>query len=239
MKWNYFLLTALLISLLSSCAVKKESKHLFILSGQSNMQLLAPEESFVPILEKEFGNGNVLVAKYAIGTQSIRKWYKNWKSPIGKQVQAEPILYDSLMKRVHPLVQKKRIATVTFVWMQGERDARMKRGEVYEQSLLGLYKQLSEDLDRDDINFVIGRINDRDMMNKQWPHWTLIRDIQVKVANSNQRFDWVNTDDLNDGINRKGEKIKNHIHMSANGYITLGERFAKKAIKLIDKNGNN
>lgn len=230
----YFLI--LLISMFSSCAVKKESKHLFILSGQSNMQLLKPEESFTPILEERFGKKNIIVTKYALGKQSIRKWYQDWKPPIGGSGKAEPVLYDSLMKKVNPRIQKNKIASVTFIWMQGERDAKMKRGEVYEQSLLGLYKQLCEDLKRDNINFIIGRINDFDMKNKKWPHWTMIRDIQEKIGNSNPRFSWVNTDDLNDGINRKGKKIKNHIHMSASGYIVMGKRFAEEAIQIIESN---
>ncbi|WP_093672260.1 sialate O-acetylesterase [Tenacibaculum sp. MAR_2009_124] len=120
--------------------------------------------------------------------------------------------------------------------MQGERDARKNNGEVYEQSLLGLYKQLSEDLNRADINFVIGRISDFGLKKKKWTHWKMIREVQMKVAESNPRFDWVNTDDLNTGRNRKGQEIKDNIHMSANGYVVMGGRFADKAIKLIESN---
>ncbi len=57
---------------------------------------------------------------------------------------------------------------------------------------------------------------------------------QVKVGESNSRFDWVNTDDLNDGINSKGKVIKNDLHMSAEGYLIMGKRFADKSIKLIE-----
>lgn len=74
------------------------------------------------------------------------------------------------------------------------------------------------------------------MTNKSHPHWTMIRDIQFKVAESNSRFGWINTDDLNDGLDRKGKKIQNDIHMSAKGYIVMGKRFAKKAIELIENN---
>ena len=38
---------------------KKEGKHLFILSGQSNMLGLKPEESFTPTIEAQFGKENV------------------------------------------------------------------------------------------------------------------------------------------------------------------------------------
>jgi hypothetical protein len=117
--------------------------------------------------------------------------------------------------------------------MQGERDAREKLGAVYEESLTGLYNQVSNDLNRQDINFVIGRLSDFDLENTKYPNWTLIRDIQVKVATSNPLFSWVNTDDLNDGFNNNGKPIKNDLHMSVLGYKTLGERFADASIKLI------
>jgi hypothetical protein len=38
------------------------------------------------------------------------------------------------------------------------------------------------------------------MQNKKWPHWTKIRDIKMKVGNSNKKFSWINTDDLNTGL---------------------------------------
>ena len=118
--------------------------------------------------------------------------------------------------------------------MQGERDAKMEWGPVYEASLKGLHEQLSNDLGRDDVNFVIGRLSDFDMDNKRYPHWTMVRDIQAKVSESSPRFAWVNTDDLNDGLNRKDKPIKNDLHYSAEGYKTLGKRFAENSLKLIE-----
>ena len=92
--------------------------------------------------------------------------------------------------------------------MQGERDAKMRWGKVYAASLKGLHKQLSKDLGREDVNFVIGRLSDFDMKNSRYPHWTMVREEQVKVAKSSKRFSWVNTDDLNDGLNRRGKNRK-------------------------------
>lgn len=64
----------------------------------------------------------------------------------------------------------------------------------------------------------------------------MIREIQVKVAESDPRFGWINTDDLNDGYNRQGKEIKNDLHMSAEGYRIMGQRFADKSIELIHAN---
>ncbi len=214
-------------------APKQEGKHLFILSGQSNMVGLNPEESFTPAITSKFGANNIIVVKDASGGKPIRRWYRDWKPLEGDDPKAQPDLYDSLMTKVKAATQDEQIATVTFVWMQGERDAKEAHAAVYERSLSGLYKQLSNDLGRKDLNFVIGRISDFDMSNEKYPHWTQIRDIQVKVAKSNNRFDWIDTDDLNDGLNRRGQVIKNDLHMSAEGYVIMGSRFAEKAIQLI------
>jgi len=212
-----------------------QGKHLFLLSGQSNMARLNPAETFTPTVAAALGEENVIVIKHAVGGQPIRRWCKDWKPLKGDEPQVQADLYDSLMIRALPVMENETIASVTFLWMQGERDAREGHGEVYEKSLLGIYQQLGQDLNRDDINFVIGRLSDFDLANAKYPHWTMVRDIQVKVAESNPRFDWINTDDMNDGIIRKGKEIINDLHMSDEGYLKMGERFGEKAIQLIAK----
>jgi hypothetical protein len=208
-------------------------KHLFILSGQSNMQGHRPEEAFRPAVEETFGKENVVVVQDAQGGQPILRWYRDWKAPDGTRPERTGDLYDRLMTRVKPAIEGQEFDSVTFFWMQGERDARMSWGAVYEQSLRGLHRQLSKDLGRDDVAFVIGRLSDFDMDNRRYPHWTLIRDIQVKVADSDPRFAWVDTDDLNDGKNRRGSDIVNDLHYSGEGYKEFGRRMAKAATKII------
>ncbi|RKN81598.1 sialate O-acetylesterase [Ulvibacterium marinum] len=233
MKSHHILVLSLVALLVASCNPESKGKHLFILSGQSNMVGLLPEESFTPVIQARFGKDNVIVVKDAHGGQPIRRWYKDWKPLQGNEPKAQPDLYDSLWTKTNTAIQKEKIATVTFIWMQGERDAREKLGDVYEESLIGLYDQLSADLKRNDLNFIIGRLSDFDIQNEKYPHWTLIRDIQVKVAESNPRFGWIDTDDLNDGYNKNGKEIRNDLHMSEEGYIEMGKRFAEQAILLV------
>lgn len=213
-------------------------KHLFILSGQSNMAGLNPDESFTPAVTEAFGPDNVIVIKSAQAGMPIRNWYKQWKPAHGPELKpyGPPHLYDDLLlPSLKNAMQSGEIQTVTFVWMQGEEDARQSFGEVYADSLKGLLAQLKHDLGRDDVNFVIGRINDYDMPGKICPHWTMVRDAQVQVAESDPRFAWVDTDDLNDGKNPADQEIKNDLHLSVEGYKTLGQRFAEKSIALIKK----
>lgn len=222
--------------LLSVSGFSDDGVHLFILSGQSNMAGLNPQESFTPTVEKEFGKANVVVVKDAVGGQPIRRWFREWKDAKGVKPQKNGDLYDQLMGKVKPAIKGKKIATVSFFWMQGERDAREKHGEVYGASLQGILDQLATDLDRKDINFVIGRLSDFDMDNKRYPHWTKVREVQVAFAKKYARGAWVDTDDLNDGKNRRGKEIKNDLHYSADGYVTFGKRLADASIKLIHDN---
>ncbi len=189
------------------------------------MQRLDPSISFRPALEAEFGRDNVIVVKHARGGQPIKRWYKKWKSADGESPETTGDLYERLIKAVAAAIAGEKIATVTFVWSQGERDAKDKQGAVYAESLRGLIKQLGTDLGRDDINFVIGRLNDPKNKMRKYPHWAMIRQAQMEVSDQTPRGDWINTDDL-------GTKV----HYSDEGYRMMGERFAEKAIELINVN---
>ena len=232
-------------------AAAEKGHHLFLLSGQSNMAGLRPQESFTPAVTRAFGRKYVTVVKDAQGGQPIRRWYKDWKPASGvtpkarrelkrhagplEKLPSQGDLYDRLIKKVQQARQGRVFTSVTFVWMQGERDAREKHGTVYLASLRGLVDQLEADLGRQDINVVIGRLSDFDLANKRYPHWTRVRVAQESFVKGHPRASLVNTDDLNDGTNRKGMTIKNDLHLSAQGYRLLGSRFADRAIRLIRK----
>jgi hypothetical protein len=203
-------------------AAEEDGMHLFILSGQSNMAGLNPDLSFTPTVKEEFGDDHVIVVKSAQGGQPIRRWYKAWKSADGIAPKSTGDLYDKLMGLVNPAIEGKQIKSITFVWMQGERDAKEKHSSVYAASFAGLVEQLRTDMKRKDINFVIGRLSDYG----DYPDWTAVREAQVQVAKDDPRGAWVDTDDLN-GPN-------DGLHYNREGYVELGSRFAKSAIALIN-----
>ncbi len=220
----------------SACsAFNDPRKHLFILSGQSNMEGLEPNTSFTPTVKNVLGSDNILVVKDAKGGQPIRRWYKGVKLLNSDKGQPVGNLYDRLMTKVRLAIKPVTIRTITFVWMQGEEDAFEGHGEIYAVHLKGLIDQLKRDLGRDDINVVIGRLSDYGGLDsKRSAHWTMIRNAQMAVATADARTVWVNTDDLNDGLNRNGQEIENDLHYSAAGYAILGQRFANEAIQLIE-----
>ena len=207
--------------------------HLFILAGQSNMVGLDPAVSFTPSVTDALGADSVIIVKDAQNGQPISRWYKNWKSVQGKPAKRQGDLYDRLMGRVKAAVAGREIKTITFVWMQGENDASRNQTGVYRASLEGLMNQLRQDIKRDDIHFVLGRLSDYSLDSGKHPQWQTMRDLQVAFAESSPLGAWVNTDDLNDKTDAKTGEAKNDVHYTKEGYRVFGERLAKKAIDLI------
>ena len=58
-----------------------EGKHLFILSGQSNMAGLDPNASFTPAVENAFGKDKVTVVRNAQSGAPIRSWVRDYEFP--------------------------------------------------------------------------------------------------------------------------------------------------------------
>ncbi len=222
------------VSLASAAETAEKKTHLFVLSGQSNMVGLDPGVSFTPAVEHAFGKENVIVVKKAQSGAPIRGWYKNYKYPDNRQIKDRSKighLYDALITEVKAATAGKSYDTVTFVWMQGERDAKEQLAEVYADSFKGVIAQLQKDLRKEKINFVIGRISDFDMQNKKYKHWTKIRGIQVQLADESANGAWVDTDDMN---NKKGQQsVGGGLHYNSRGYKSLGQAFADKAIVLL------
>ncbi len=196
---------------------------------------LDPNSSFTPAVTEAFGADNVIVVKHAQGGQPIRRWDKQWVATDGQNAKQIGDLYDQLMTKTREAIGDQPMQSVTFVWMQGERDAREQLADLYVDSFNRVVAQLKSDLGHDRINVVIGRLSDFDMNNETYPHWTRMRELQVSYADENSRVEWVDTDDLNDGVNKNGKTIKDDLHYSVDGYEEFGRRLADKAIGLIGK----
>lgn len=67
-------------------SANKSGKHLFVLSGQSNMKHMNQGVSFTPAVEKAFGKDNVIVVKNAETGAPLLKWDKDYKWPEDKPI---------------------------------------------------------------------------------------------------------------------------------------------------------
>lgn len=206
-------------------------RHLFILSGQSNMTG-GLVKGFTGTVEEAFGQENVTVAMSMKSGRGLRYWCSDYRysdnHPPSEQEQTDyGSLYKPLIDAVKTAAGDKSFDTVTFIWMQGESDAGKGRSDVYAENFLKLLDRLKTDLKRETIRFVIGRISDHDMKN---PNWTSMRDVQVKLAECHADGAWIDTDDLNGG---GAEAPGGELHYPKDEAGKLGARFAAKAIAMI------
>ncbi len=208
-------------------AAETGKTRLFILSGQSNMKHIEPEE-FSAAIKKAFPNDDIITVKLAQSGQPILRWHAEWKPASGAPPDVKKgkmgDMYVTLMEMVEKAIKDKpKPESVVFVWMQGEADTKdADHWDAYEASLKTVIKKMRDDLKRPDMFFVVGRISDyaeRPEGSKK------VRAALMSVAETDPRGAWVDTDDLNgksDGLHYTGE-----------GYKLLTERFAEKAIKFL------
>ena len=203
--------------------------HVFMLTGQSNMSGIDPADTFTPRLEEVLPSETIEVVHYAIGSRSIGYWDLQWPYP-GEIMTTPGSMYEVLITRVLREVERD-LTSVTLIWMQGESDASLGHANVYEESFLRVFNQIRTDLEFDDVNVVIGRINDCCNTHPTYPDWIAIREIQKDLGRSHH-FDWVNTDDLNTVMGQNGEPHE-ALHLTPMGYEILGTRFADAALDML------
>ena len=173
---------ALLAALLLPALATAGEAHLFILSGQSNMAGLKPERAFLPELAKLLPDAEIRHVKFTKGGQPIRRWVKNWDEIAAKH-DLDPLndpgsFYDEVLRQARASIAEKKPKTITFFWMQGERDAKEKLSAAYEESLRTLIANLRKDLDVPRMGFVIGRLSDFSTTE----HWEAVRAAQAGIA---------------------------------------------------------
>jgi hypothetical protein len=219
-----------------ACASEpKTGKHLFILSGQSNMTGTL-KGAFAARVAERFGKENAVVVMRQKSGRGIRFWVADYRQPkdrglTEKKMNSNGMEYKPLLEAVRAAAKDESFDTVGFIWMQGESDANNRLSEVYEENFIKLIDQLEKDLGRDDLYFVIGRINDYARSRPDNQHWHHVRDTQVKLGKT-QGNAWIDTDDLNGG---DANKPDGDIHFPREGAVILGQRFADKALELINK----
>ena len=210
-------------------------RHLFILSGQSNMTGTV-RDAFADRVRERFGEENAVVVMCMKSGRGIRFWVADYGQPAGrgltdKKMNSNGQEYKPLIEAVMAVAKDQSFDTVGFIWMQGESDANNRLSEVYEESFIKLIEQLEKDQGRDDLYFVIGRINDYARSRPDNEHWRRVRESQVKLGKTPGNA-WIDTDDLNGG---DAEQPNGDIHFPRKGAVSLGQRFADKAVELIDK----
>ena len=236
-----FLLLFAISAIFASESVAEKPVHLFVLSGQSNMQGMDPETGFMPEAKKLFKDEKVVYIKVAKGGQPICRWLEEWVDIAKKNgldenhikrthKGGEVEFYQPILDQYKEMVQKHpKFKSVTFCWMQGERDANGGAHAAYKDALKQLISNLRRDLKRTDMNVVIGRIGDYALDRESC---VTVRKVQSEIAKEDPYGAWVDVDDLNDRM-VKG-KMQSVVHYNRpEGYNVLGQRFARQGYALI------
>lgn len=241
MKLQSTLCIAVVLAVAQFCEGADKPVHVFILSGQSNMAGMNPKVGFEQEAEELFPDVEVIYFKVARGGQPIRLWVSQWNEIASKHNLNSKInktdsgdgtrYYQPILSQFKQLLEKHPgPASVTFCWMQGERDAKEGLSAAYSDAMQQLIGNLRRDLKQPKMNFVIGRLSDFGRPDNA--HWQNVRKAQVAVAEGDKHGSWVDCDDLNDkGV---GDNKRNDLHYTKEGYELLGRRFARQAKALIE-----
>lgn len=226
------LLSAVVLVVMLVPAAMANERHLFILSGQSNMAGLKPERAFLPELARLLPEAEIQHVKFAKGGQPIRKWVKTWDE-IAARHDLKPLndpgaFYEEVLKQARAVIAKGKPDSITFLWMQGERDAKTNLAAAYRESMETLVGNLRKDLDAPGMHFVIGRLSDFSTSGQ----WETVRAAQVAVAEADPRGAWVDTDDTNN--KEKDGRKWDDLHYTEDGYDLFGRRLARQAVRLIN-----
>jgi hypothetical protein len=236
------LAVAIALTLAGAGHADDKTVHIFILSGQSNMAGMNPKLGFEPEADKLFPDAEVVYFKVARGGQPIRYWVAEWdeiaakhgvdaKAKRASEKNKGTIYYEPILQQYKKLVAAHpKPASVTFCWMQGERDAREQLSAAYADAMQQLIANLRRDLEQPEMNFVIGRLSDFGKSDNA--HWQQVREAQVEVAAGDKHGAWVDCDDLND--KQRNGATYNDLHYTKEGYELLGRRYARQAKALIE-----
>lgn len=210
----------------------KTSRHLFILSGQSNMTGEL-EKGFAEKVMEKFGAENTVIVRSMKSGRGIRFWVADYEEPASSDLGLSKAKdngseYPVLLQAVRKAGDARSFQTVTFVWMQGESDANRGLGAAYAAAFRELHKELTGDLGIQSMPVVIGRISDYGLHGEKADSWREVRAVQEKLAGEFAGA-WVDTDDLND-IEGKPE---GDLHYPGEQRVALGRRLGEKAVAVV------
>ncbi|MDP3073050.1 MAG: sialate O-acetylesterase [Opitutaceae bacterium] len=223
---------------------KAKLVHVIILSGQT-MNGVDPKKGFESEAKARFAGAEVLYFKVAKGGAQIRLWVTEWdqiaarhgidvKTARAGDAVPGTLYYEPILAEYRKLLEGRAApVSVTFCWMQGEQDHKEKLDAAYADSLRQLIANLRRDLNRPDMNVVIGRLNDwGDAGNTAWQN---IRRAHVAISAADPHAAWIDTDDLND--KETDGVMENKYHFTGAGCDLLGRRFARQTRLLVEGSG--
>lgn len=177
-----------------------------------SMQRLGPSYAFAKEMVQKTNHPIGLVVN-ARGGSSIKSWVKGSKDGY----------YEEALARIRVAIQQGGTLKA-ILWHQGEADC--ANPEAYKQRLTSMIQNFREELGMPNLPVVVGQIS-------QWDQWTKrengtapFNKMIKKVSSFIPCSDWVSTKGLD------CYKDETDPHFGTKGQLQLGQRYAKKVLKL-------
>ena len=170
-----------------------------------------PEIYFGHTIAKDLPMDDLRLVKYAAGGTAL---YDDW-SPALKGAQ-----YIYFMHRAKTVLASLDAEGVDYelsamLWLQGESDAHENQADSYEKNLSEFIAHMRSEFKTPAMPFIIARV--RNYYGGDTGQAKIVRDAQVKIAESTENVTWFDTDDCS---------MLNAGHYDATGLAVIGERFA-------------
>jgi len=185
-----------------------------------------PEVGVAEALNNEFSNDNFILIKYAIGGSSLLDWSPNY-SKEKAEITGYPEfgnMYNSLFAKIDSVMPGLNYEIVAFLWMQGERDARIpEAGKDYYNNFKQLIDSLRNDLNKPNLPIIYGKISPP---KSRYPALDTVLLAQLKINRDIENTYIIDTDDI--------ETWADSTHYSSNGQLKLGKKFGAKLVEILE-----
>jgi len=176
-----------------------------------------PEIYFGHTIAKACPGDDIRLVKYASSGTAL---YDDWSPTVGG---AQYVSFMSITKAALTDLESDGVdyEISGMLWLQGESDAHEKKAETYEKNLTEFISHMRAEFKTPDMPFIIARV--RSYYGGETGQAKIVRNAQVKIAESGQNVTWFDTDDFT---------MFNEGHYDANGLADIGTRFAEKYLEI-------
>jgi len=184
-----------------------------------------PEYGLSEKLNRAFPNQDFTLLKYSIGGASLLDWAPDYNKETAEITGNAKFgnVYAKCFAKIDSLLANQEVLPTAFLWMQGERDARIPAaGKDYYINFKELISAIRDRIGQRDLPFIFGMVNppaDR------YAALETVRKAQRKIAKELPNVFLIETDDL--------EKLKDNLHYNAAGQLEMGRRFGEQLQPLL------
>ncbi len=193
-----------------------------------------PEVAFGRAIKDALPKDTIYLVKYASGGKAL---YNDFKPGTGRN-------YIEMMNTFNAALDNLDLAGIDYeiscmLWMQGESDAYESQAETYEGNLTNFIQVMRDEFDTPEMPFIIARVLNHfggtvppkigEQTNPTQAY--IVRDAQVKVAETIPHTTWFDTDDY--ALSTDLDEVNNPGHYGTQGQLDLGKDFASAVLQFI------